>query len=174
MSLPAHPAGADWAFRALPAWDSRLVNNACSLPPLKLPCCSANSASARPCAAAIHIVRRPIPAQPRTFLRWQSLLNEWWGDRLKDIPGVGDAIADIIIKLHKTGEHPSLQAMRKEIPAGALEMLSIPGLRPDKVLKIHNELGISSLDELEGREAGSAEVGEGPRCRAPDEDPAGH
>jgi DNA polymerase (family 10) len=39
--------------------------------------------------------------------------------------------------------------MRKEIPAGALEMLTIPGLRPDKVLKIHKELGISSLDELE-------------------------
>src|SRR3954468_22244523 len=69
--------------------------------------------------------------------------------RLKEIPGVGDAIADIITKLHKTGEHPSLQAMRKEIPAGALEMLEIPGVRPDKVLKIYKELGISSLDELE-------------------------
>src|SRR3954467_14899693 len=69
--------------------------------------------------------------------------------RLKEIPSVGDAIADIITKLHKTGEHPSLQAMRKEIPTGALEMLGIPGLRPDKVLKIYKELGISSLDELE-------------------------
>jgi DNA polymerase (family X) len=69
--------------------------------------------------------------------------------RLKEIPGVGDAIADIITKLHKTGSHPSLQAMRKEIPASALEMLGIPGLRPDKVLKIYKELGISSLDELE-------------------------
>ena len=39
--------------------------------------------------------------------------------------------------------------MRKQIPAGALEMLSIPGLRPDKVLRIYNELGISSLDDLE-------------------------
>ena len=36
-------------------------------------------------------------------------------NRLKEIPGVGDAIADIIVKLHKTGDHPSLQAMRKEI-----------------------------------------------------------
>jgi DNA polymerase (family X) len=70
-------------------------------------------------------------------------------DRLKEIPGVGDAIADIITKLHKTGDHPSLQAMRKEMPAGALEMLGIPGLRPDKVLKIYKDLGISSLDELE-------------------------
>ena len=39
--------------------------------------------------------------------------------------------------------------MRKEMPAGALEMLSIPGLRPDKVLKKYKDLGISSLDELE-------------------------
>src|SRR3954465_9364858 len=70
-------------------------------------------------------------------------------DRLKEIPGVGDAIADIIAKLHKVGDHPSLQAMRKEIPTSALEMLSIPGLRPDKVLKIYKELGISSVDELE-------------------------
>jgi DNA polymerase (family 10) len=69
--------------------------------------------------------------------------------RLKEIPGVGDAIADIITKLHKTGSHPSLQAMRKEIPVGALEMLGIPGLPPDKVLKIYKELGISSLDKLE-------------------------
>ena len=70
-------------------------------------------------------------------------------DRLKEIPGVGDAIADIITKLHKTGKHPSLEAMRREIPAGVLEMLTIPGLRPDKVLKIYKELGISSLDVLE-------------------------
>src|SRR3954467_1615848 len=70
-------------------------------------------------------------------------------DRLKEIPGVGDAIADIIAKLHKTGDHSTLQAMRKEIPSSALEMLGIPGLRPDKVLKIYKELGISSVDELE-------------------------
>ena len=51
--------------------------------------------------------------------------------RLQEIPGVGGAIADIIKKLHKTGTHPALEAMRKEIPAGVLEMLSVPGLRPD-------------------------------------------
>jgi DNA polymerase (family X) len=39
--------------------------------------------------------------------------------------------------------------MRKEMPASALEMLTIPGLRPDKVLKIYKELGVSSLNELE-------------------------
>jgi DNA polymerase (family 10) len=79
----------------------------------------------------------------------EPLENVVTEDRLKEIPGVGDAIADIITKLHTTGEQPSLQAMRKEIPAGALEMLAIPGVRPDKVLKLYKELGISSLQELE-------------------------
>jgi DNA polymerase (family 10) len=70
-------------------------------------------------------------------------------DRLTEIPGIGDAIADIVTKLHRTGTHPGLEAMRKEIPAGVLEMLAVPGLRPDKVLKLYKELGITSVAELE-------------------------
>lgn len=70
-------------------------------------------------------------------------------DRLTEIPGVGDAIADIITKLHKTGSHPSLEKLRKEIPAGVLEMLTVPGLRPEKVLRLYKDLGIGSLSELE-------------------------
>ena len=69
--------------------------------------------------------------------------------RLTEIPGIGDAIADIVTKLHRTGTHPSLEAMRKEIPAGVLEMLAVPGLRPDKVLKLYKSLGITSLAHLE-------------------------
>ena len=69
--------------------------------------------------------------------------------RLTEIPGVGEAIGDIITKLHRTGTHPSLEKLRKEIPAGVLEMLSVPGLRPDKVLRLHRDLGIASLAELE-------------------------
>jgi Helix-hairpin-helix domain len=54
-----------------------------------------------------------------------------------------------ITRLHRTGTHPSLERMRREIPEGVLEMLSVPGLRPDKVLKLHKQLGIASLTELE-------------------------
>jgi len=70
-------------------------------------------------------------------------------DRLTEIPGVGEAIADIITKLHRTGSHPSLAKLRKEIPEGVLEMLTLPGLRPEKVLRLYRDLGISSLAELE-------------------------
>lgn len=70
-------------------------------------------------------------------------------DRLMEIPGVGDAIADIIIKLHRTGTHPSLEKLRQEIPAGVLELLSVPGLRPEKALRLYKDLGVTSLSELE-------------------------
>ncbi len=70
-------------------------------------------------------------------------------DRLQEIPGVGDAIADLIAKLHSGGTHPLLEDMRSEFPASALEMLRVPGLKPEKAIKLHKELGISSLKELE-------------------------
>src|SRR3954453_4774376 len=69
--------------------------------------------------------------------------------RVREIPGVGDAIADIVTTLHKTGTHPTLERMREEVPEGVLEMLAIPGLRPDKALKLYKEVGIASVDELE-------------------------
>jgi DNA polymerase (family 10) len=69
--------------------------------------------------------------------------------RLQEIPGVGEAIADIVTRLHRTGSHPSLEKLRQEVPAGVLDMLAIPGLRPDKAIKIHSALGIDTLDELE-------------------------
>jgi DNA polymerase (family X) len=39
--------------------------------------------------------------------------------------------------------------MRTEIPAGTLELFTVPGLRPDKALKLYKELGISSVEDLE-------------------------
>jgi hypothetical protein len=50
-------------------------------------------------------------------------------ERLQDIPGVGEAIADIVKKLHATGSHPVLEKMRKEIPTNVLEMLTVPVAR---------------------------------------------
>jgi DNA polymerase (family 10) len=41
--------------------------------------------------------------------------------RLTEIPSIGDAIADIITRLHRIGSHPSLEKLRKEIPARAPE-----------------------------------------------------
>src|SRR6185369_16636285 len=60
-------------------------------------------------------------------------------DRLQEIPGIGDALAAVITKLHETGEHPNLDKMRTETPQGVLEMLRLPGLRPDRIKKIYSD-----------------------------------
>ena len=69
--------------------------------------------------------------------------------KLRDIPGVGEAIAEKIIKLHKTGTHPTLEFLREQFPAGVLEIMRVPGLGPKKAAVIYNELKITSLLELE-------------------------
>ncbi|WP_367156994.1 PHP domain-containing protein [Mesorhizobium sp.] len=68
---------------------------------------------------------------------------------LTRIPGIGDAIADIVRKLYETGTHPRLEKLREEVPAGVLELFALPGLRSDKILKLHQALGVNSLAELE-------------------------
>jgi DNA polymerase (family X) len=76
--------------------------------------------------------------------------------RLRDIPGIGAGIAAIIPALHETGTHEMLEELRSDIPAGVLEMLQIPGVKPEQVLALFRELGIRSLAELRSQaEAGA-------------------
>src|SRR5205085_10387589 len=48
-----------------------------------------------------------------------------------------------------TGEHPGLEKMRTETPQGVLDMLRLPGLRPDRIKKLYGDLGIASVADLE-------------------------
>ena len=78
-----------------------------------------------------------------TILPLDQLIAE---ERLTEIPGIGDALAAVIKRLHQTGSHPALNG---EIPKSVLEMLRIPGLRPDRIKKLYSDLGIASVSELE-------------------------
>ncbi|MGE4063381.1 MAG: PHP domain-containing protein [Rhodospirillaceae bacterium] len=69
--------------------------------------------------------------------------------RLTEIPGIGEALAGVIVDIFNTGQSKKLLAMREDAPAGLLELLKIPGLRGDRVKKLHEVLGISSLADLE-------------------------
>src|ERR1044071_7567742 len=61
--------------------------------------------------------------------------------RLTEVPGIGDAIAGVIVRLYETGKHSGLEAMREKTPEGVLEMLRIPGLKADRIRKLHGDLG---------------------------------
>jgi DNA polymerase (family 10) len=114
-----------------------------------LPPCLGNSGSAARYGETTLSAQKPTLAADNLLTLTLSLEQIIAEERLREIPGIGEAIADIIKKLHATGTHSALEKMRKEIPVGVLEMLTVPGLRPDKVLKLHQELGLSSLAELE-------------------------
>jgi DNA polymerase (family X) len=90
-----------------------------------------------------------LRAAERVALLTEPLVDLVKQQRLQDIPGVGDAIAGVITQLCQTGSYPSLEKMRADVPESVLEMLTIPGLRSDKVMKLHKELGISTIEELE-------------------------
>jgi DNA polymerase (family 10) len=69
--------------------------------------------------------------------------------RLQELPGVGAALSKTIEDLHRSGTTPSLDRMRTEFPASALELARVPGLAAKKVVELHRKLGIASLAELE-------------------------
>lgn len=68
--------------------------------------------------------------------------------RLADIRGIGEALREKITTLVTTGELPYLAELRASIPAGMVEMLRLPGVGPKKVKALHDELKISSIEEL--------------------------
>ncbi|MCW3141849.1 MAG: DNA polymerase/3'-5' exonuclease PolX [Methanophagales archaeon] len=68
---------------------------------------------------------------------------------LKKIPGVGEGIAKKIVEIAKTGDCRKHRELIQEVPPGLLELLAIPRLGPKTIAKVHDEVGISSIEELE-------------------------
>jgi DNA polymerase (family 10) len=69
--------------------------------------------------------------------------------KLESIPGVGEALAKKITELITTGKLDYFERLKKEFPAGLLELLSIPGLGPRKVADMYKKLGITTIQELQ-------------------------
>lgn len=71
------------------------------------------------------------------------------GPALRRIPGVGASIADKIAEYVRTGRVAEIDALRARMPDGVRELTSVPTLGPKKALALSEELGISSVDELD-------------------------
>ncbi|MDD5349817.1 MAG: DNA polymerase/3'-5' exonuclease PolX [Chthoniobacteraceae bacterium] len=85
--------------------------------------------------------------------------------RLREIPGIGQAIAEKIGELYATGRLAYYEELKAEFPAGIFEMFELMGLGPKKIRALYDRLGITSLEALEaackdGRVAGLAGFGE--------------
>lgn len=68
---------------------------------------------------------------------------------LSELPGIGKNLAGKIKEIVETGSLTRLKELENQVPAGLVSLMKVSGLGPRKVLTLHNQLGISSRQELE-------------------------
>jgi DNA polymerase (family X) len=68
---------------------------------------------------------------------------------LAAVPGIGPATLGVIGDLIENGESRYLEQLRVNVPDGVLELMRVPGLGAAKIQQIFEELGVSTIDELE-------------------------
>jgi DNA polymerase (family 10) len=77
---------------------------------------------------------------------FEKLVRE--GFDLTRLPGIGHDLSEYIKEIVTTGKFSKLEELKKEIPEGLIDMLSIEGLGPKRVKQIYDAFGITSLEEL--------------------------
>jgi DNA polymerase (family 10) len=105
-------------------------------------------------AEAVRRLRRPV----------SLMLREEGLEGLEQLPAIGPSLARAIRTLVETGRLPMLERLRGESDAVAL-LASVPGVGPILAERLHHDLRIDTLEELEaaahdGRLAAVAGVGE--------------
>ncbi len=67
---------------------------------------------------------------------------------LEEVKGIGEALAQKISELHRTGRLEFFEKLRASVPEGLVEMLSIPGLGAKKVRALQDKLEVDSIAKL--------------------------
>jgi DNA polymerase (family 10) len=68
---------------------------------------------------------------------------------LRELPGVGESIAEKIIEYLQTGKIQELEELKKEVPVDVETLTSIEGVGPKIVYKLYKALKIKTIDDLE-------------------------
>ncbi len=69
--------------------------------------------------------------------------------KLKDIPGIGEGMAQKILEYLKTGKVSKFEEVRKDVSDELIALMDIPGMGPKTLSLIHKEKGISNFAQLE-------------------------
>ncbi|WP_069963765.1 DNA polymerase/3'-5' exonuclease PolX [Lacunisphaera limnophila] len=68
---------------------------------------------------------------------------------LEEVKGIGEALAQKISELHRTGRLEFHEKLKASLPPGLLEIMAIPGVGPKKVKALYDKLGIDSIAALQ-------------------------
>ena len=106
--------------------------------------------------ARLLTIKGENPFKAQAYDRGASALENLQGDldglvkarRLREIPGVGTALAAIIEEIYRSGECWLLEQLQQELPAGAVELSELPGLTLKKIIALHDVLRVESIAEL--------------------------
>jgi DNA polymerase (family 10) len=69
--------------------------------------------------------------------------------KLKDVPGIGEGMAQKIVEYLKTGKVSKFEEVKKGISDELIAIMDIPGMGPKTLSMIHKEKGINNLSQLE-------------------------
>jgi DNA polymerase (family 10) len=78
----------------------------------------------------------------------EPFAEAWAAGRLRGQPGIGEAIHAKLAELAQTGTMATLERLRREIPPGVMEMLTLPGIGPRHAHTFWKTLGLESLEAL--------------------------
>lgn len=97
----------------------------------------------------------------------EDIRNYMSDDKLEEIPGIGESIAEKIREYVKTGKIKKYEKLKKEIPADFIELLDVKGLGPQTLKTIWKELNIQTREELiEALKDGRVEALEGFKAKS--------
>jgi DNA polymerase (family 10) len=77
-------------------------------------------------------------------------INDVWREgKLREIPGVGEALAKKLDELLRTGRLEYYEGLKEEIPPGVVAMLAIPEVGPKTAKLLYEKLGLMSVADVE-------------------------
>ena len=79
----------------------------------------------------------------------RDVAEVWKAGKLKDIPGVGNAIAEKIDELLSTGKLAFYEKLKKEVPLSLVEILRVQDVGPKRAALFWKKLGLTTVVELE-------------------------
>jgi DNA polymerase (family X) len=68
--------------------------------------------------------------------------------KLRDLPGIGDAISKKIIELLETGTFKLYEEVKAEIPETVLDLLKIDGIGIKTVQLLHRQFQVANLEDF--------------------------
>lgn len=70
------------------------------------------------------------------------------GEKLSELPGIGNDLAGKIATIVDTGKFELLESLRRELPGELGQLAAVPGLGPKRVKTLADKLGVRTLEDL--------------------------